>query len=142
MRDTSRRESYLQTVARPQNMWPTRPLAGALLKVVRGPEWNDLEGVAAIGAPELLEVRVAQMETGTEPQLAGLGALRMALSLAGAALFAASFLASASVLGAAISATDLLNGLLCAALLGVPGGVAYWVHASHASRHLAVGERS
>jgi Zn-dependent protease with chaperone function len=118
------------------------PLAGALLKVVRGPEWNDLEGVAAIGAPELLEVRVAQMETGTEPQLAGLGTLRIALSLAGAALFAASFLASASVLGAAISATDLLNGLLCAALLGVPGGVAYGVHASHASRHLAVGERS
>ncbi len=82
------------------------------------------------------------MDTGTEPRLARLGLLRVILSLAGAAVFATSFLASASVFGAAISATDLLNGLLCAALLGVLGIVAYWVHASHAGRRLAVGGRS
>jgi beta-lactamase regulating signal transducer with metallopeptidase domain len=118
------------------------PLAGALLKVVRGPEWNDLDGVAAIGDPELLDVRVAQLETGTQPKLADVGMLRVALSLAGAALFATSFVASASVFGATISTTDLLNGLLCAALLGVLGIAAYWAHASHAGRRLAVGERS
>jgi Zn-dependent protease with chaperone function len=33
-----------------------RPLVGALLKVVRGPDWSELEGVAAIGGSELLDV--------------------------------------------------------------------------------------
>jgi Zn-dependent protease with chaperone function len=117
------------------------PLAGALLKVVRGPEWDDLEGVAAIGDPELLDVRVAQLETGTEPKLAGVGTPRAALSLAGAILLATSFLASASRFGEAITATDLLNGLLCAAILGTVGIAAYLAHASHACRRLAVGER-
>lgn len=116
------------------------PLAGALLKVVRGPEWNDLEGVAAIGGPELLDVRVAQLETGTEPKLAGIGVIPVALSLVGGALFAALFLASASVFGAAVSATDLLDGLLCTAPLGALSAATYWIVAWRASRRLTVGE--
>jgi Zn-dependent protease with chaperone function len=118
------------------------PLAGALLKVVRGPEWNDLEGVAAIGHPELLDVRVAQMETGTEPKLADVGMLRVALSLAGAALFATLFLASASRFGAAVSTADLVSGLLCAAPLGGLGLAAYWILAWRAGCRLAIGERN
>lgn len=46
-----------------------RPLAGALYKVVRGPAWPDLAAAAAIGGPELLDVRVAQLETGREPPI-------------------------------------------------------------------------
>ncbi|MHB8233277.1 MAG: M56 family metallopeptidase [Solirubrobacteraceae bacterium] len=114
------------------------PLAGALLKVVRGPAWSNLEGVAAIGAPELLHVRVAQLETGTEPKLAQIGMLRVTLSLAGATLFATSFLASASVLGAAISTTDLLSSLMCGALPATLGTVAYLAHASRVERRLSV----
>lgn len=49
-----------------------KPLAGALLKVVRGPQWPELGVAAAIGGPELLDVRITQLETGTEPRLAQL----------------------------------------------------------------------
>lgn len=116
------------------------PLAGALLKVVHGSEWNDLEGVAAIGDPQLLDVRVAQLETGTEPKLAEVGMLRVALSLAGAALFAGSSLASASGFGVAVSTADILSGFLCAALLGGAAVVTGWIFAWRASLRLSAGE--
>jgi Zn-dependent protease with chaperone function len=44
-----------------------RPLAGALLKAVGGPGWGELRVAAAIGGPELLGVRVAQLEAGKPP---------------------------------------------------------------------------
>lgn len=47
-------------------------LAGALYGVVRGPEWSELATAAAIGGPEFLDVRVRQLETDTEPPVAGL----------------------------------------------------------------------
>jgi Zn-dependent protease with chaperone function len=43
-------------------------LAGALFKVVRGPSWPELGSAAAIGGPELLDERVAQLESGREPR--------------------------------------------------------------------------
>lgn len=42
-------------------------LAGALYRVVRGPDWDELSTAAAIGGPELLDVRVTQIESGQEP---------------------------------------------------------------------------
>lgn len=42
-------------------------VAGALYRVVRGPAWPELATAAAIGGPELLDVRVAQLETGAKP---------------------------------------------------------------------------
>lgn len=42
-------------------------LAGALYRVVRGPDWDELSTAAAIGGPELLDVRVSQIESGEEP---------------------------------------------------------------------------
>jgi beta-lactamase regulating signal transducer with metallopeptidase domain len=117
------------------------PLAGALLKVFQGSQWTDLDGVAAIGGPELLDARVAQLETGTEPKLPEISLIRGALSLLGAALFAALFLASASVLGAVFSATELLDAFLCAAPLSGLGIAAYWFIARRAGRRLCVGER-
>jgi len=121
-----------------------QPLVGALLKVVRGPDWSELEGVAAIGGPELLDVRVAQLETGIQPKLATLSITRATVSLVGAALFAVVFLASVfsfggpaavyRATGTGLSTADLLSGLTCAAPFAGAGLVAYWLIARRASR--------
>lgn len=73
-----------------------RALAGALLKVVRGPGWSELGAAAAIGGTDLLDVRVAQLETGQEPD-----APRMSLALAAASTVVVAVLAwsFASALG-------------------------------------------
>jgi Zn-dependent protease with chaperone function len=123
-----------------------RPLAGALLKVVRGPDWSELEGVAAIGGPDLLDVRVAQLETGEQPKFVTVSITRAAISLVGAALFAATFLASVSsfggatavyrVTGTGLSTADLLGGLTCAAPFAAAGLVIYWLISRRASRPL------
>lgn len=65
------------------------PLAGALLKVVRGPDWRELHAAAAIGGPELLDARVAQLEAGSEPPLASVSRRGVLLSVSAAALLAA-----------------------------------------------------
>ncbi len=126
-----------------------RPLAGALLKVVRGPDWSELDGVAAIGGPELLDVRVAQLETGIQPKLATFSITRATLSLLGGALFAATFLASVLSFGGAaavdratgtgLTTGDLLSGLTCAVPFAGAGLVAYWLIARRASRPLQSG---
>jgi Zn-dependent protease with chaperone function len=123
-----------------------RPLVSALLKVVRGPDWSELEGVAAIGGPELLDVRVAQLETGVQPKLATLSITRVTVSLVGAALFASTFLASVfsfggpaavyRTTGTGLSTADLLGGLTCAIPFAGAGLMAYWLIARRASRPL------
>lgn len=123
-----------------------RALASALLKVVRGPDWSELEGVAAIGGPELLDVRVAQLETGIQPKLSTLSLTRATVSLVGAALFAASFLAAVfsfggpaavcRATGTGLTIAGLLSGLTCAAPFAGAGLVAYWLIARRASRPL------
>ena len=125
------------------------PLAGALLKAVRGPACGELDGVAPIGGPDLLDVRVAQLETGAEPRLPALGMTRATLSLAGITLLAALFLASVSSFGgaAAISratgsglSAALLSGLICAVPFAGASVVAYWMVARRASRPLSANE--
>jgi Zn-dependent protease with chaperone function len=123
-----------------------RPLAGALLKVVRGSDWSELEGVAAIGGAELLDVRVAQLETGIQPKLSTLSITRATVSIVGAALFVAMFLASVfsfggpaavyRATGTGLTTADLLSGLICAAPFAGAGLVAYWLIARRASRPL------
>ncbi len=44
-------------------------LAGALVKVTAGPTWPELGGAAAMASPELLALRVDQLEHGREPDL-------------------------------------------------------------------------
>ncbi len=70
-------------------------LAGALYKVVRGPEWPELAQAAAIGGPETLDARVEQLETGREPvvpRVSSTAKLITVLALAAlAALLALSF---------------------------------------------------
>ncbi len=70
------------------------PLAGALFKVAGDPGWSEVEVAASIGGPELLDIRVAQLETGAEPRLGGISAGALTLSLLGTALLAAAFFAS------------------------------------------------
>jgi Zn-dependent protease with chaperone function len=123
-----------------------RPLAGALLKVVRGPEWGELDVAAPIGGPELLDVRVAQLETGSEPRLQAPSITRATVSLVGAALFVAMFLASVSTFGGSaavhratgtgLATATLLGSLYCAAPFAGAGPLAYLVIALRASRSL------
>ena len=106
-----------------------KPLAGALFKVVRGPQWPELGVAAAIGGPELLDARISQLETGTEPQLAPLSFIWAAATLAAGlgltALFAVS-VASFGGLGAVvgdIGPLDVAGALVCA----VPWAVGAWL---------------
>jgi hypothetical protein len=124
-----------------------RLLAGARLKVVRGPDWSELEVGAAIGGPELLDVRVAQLETGRQPKLTTPSITRATISLLGAALFAATLLTSASsfggpaavqhATGTSASTANLLGGLTCATPFAGVGLLAYWIVARRASRLLS-----
>jgi hypothetical protein len=126
-----------------------RALAGALLKVVRGPAWSELDVVAPIGGPELLNVRLVQLETGGEPRLHALGVTRAAISLLGAAMFVATFLASVSsfggpaavhhATGAGLATTTLLASLSCTAPMVSAGLLAYCAIALRASRPLEFG---
>jgi Zn-dependent protease with chaperone function len=110
-----------------------KPLAGALFKVVRGPAWPELRAAAAIGGPELLDVRLAQLETGREPELAAPTGKLLLVSLAGAALLAGLFVASVISFGGTSAVTratgvsfgplDIAGALLCA----TPWAVGLWL---------------
>jgi Zn-dependent protease with chaperone function len=121
-----------------------KPLAGALYKVVRGPGWAELGAAAAIGGPELLDVRVAQLESGSEPRIAALTARALLLSLLGATLLTALFVASivsfggpsavARATGSSLTPLDVAGGLLCAVPWAAGGWLGYrWL--SRRTRH-------
>lgn len=109
-----------QAVAR----YGDRSLAGALVKAIRGPNWDELSVAASIGGPDLLDVRVAQLETGVEPRLAAIDHRRVALSILSTALFVAAYLLSAHSLGGpaavnhttgnSLASATVLGGLMCA----------------------------
>jgi Zn-dependent protease with chaperone function len=111
----------------------SRPLAGALLKVLRGPSWPELRAAAAIGGPELIDARLAQLETGTEPQVETVTGRAVMLSVLGASLLTALFVVSvlglggpsalADVRGERLGALDLAGAVLCA----VPWAVGAWL---------------
>jgi beta-lactamase regulating signal transducer with metallopeptidase domain len=106
-----------------------RPLAGALFKVVRGPQWPELGVAAAIGGPELLDIRIAQLETGEEPELARLSLSHVAPTVAAGLLVTALFavsVASFGGLGAVagdVGPLDLAGAVMCA----VPWAVGAWL---------------
>jgi len=100
-----------------------KPLVGALLKVVRGPAWSELDVAAAIGGPELLDLRIAQLESGREPKVATLTRAVGTLSVLGALVFAGAFIASivgfggpsavSQATGTGMSVADFLGSILC-----------------------------
>ena len=61
---------------------------------MRGPEWDELEAATALGGPELLDIRVTQLESGSEPPLVGVSATGMMLSLLVVAAFAVAFVSA------------------------------------------------
>jgi BlaR1 peptidase M56 len=99
------------------------PLAGALLKVAEGPGGPKLAAAAAVGGPELLDVRIAQLERREEPRLERLSARGLALSALGASALMATFIASVAGLGGpsavadeagvSVEPLDLALGLVC-----------------------------
>ena len=115
-----------------------KPLISALLKVVRGPAWSELEVAAAIGGPELLDLRVAQLESGREPKLTAFNPADVALSALGALMFTGTFIASIAGFGgpAAVSQAtgtgtslgDVLGGVMCIVPFAVGGLLIYrWI---------------
>ena len=114
------------------------PLVGALLKVVRGPAWSELEVAAAIGGPELLDLRVAQLESGSEPRLATFDPAAVGLSALGAIVFAGAFTASivgfggpsavSQATGTSMSLVNMLGGVMCVAPFAVGALAVYrWI---------------
>jgi hypothetical protein len=110
-----------------------QPLAGALYKVLRGPAWPELSSGAAIGGSALIDVRIAQLETGAEPPVGGLTARAVTLSLLGAVGLTALFVVSVAGLGGPSAVADLAGGSLTALDVGgailcaVPVAVAGWL---------------
>jgi Zn-dependent protease with chaperone function len=110
-----------------------RPLAGALYKVLRGPAWPELSSAAAIGGSELLDARVAQLETGAEPPVSGLTPRAVALSVLGALGLTTLFVVSVAGFGGPSAVGDLAGGSLTpldvggAILCAVPPAVGCWL---------------
>jgi Zn-dependent protease with chaperone function len=83
------------------------PLAQALHRVVRGPRWQELKTAAAIGGPELLDARIAQLESGDEPDVAPVSASAAAVTVL--ALGALVWSLASSDLGAGMAAMHLAH---------------------------------
>jgi Zn-dependent protease with chaperone function len=121
-----------------------RSLAGALLKVVRGPDWSEQAGAAAIASPDLLDVRLVQLETGSQPKFEALDIESIVFSLGGVMLFAVVFLVSVSCLGGAtavyhvtgtgLMAATWLDALTCAAPFAGAALLVYLLIALRATR--------
>ena len=109
-----------------------RPLASALLKAVRAPSWPELATAAAIGGPELLGIRVAQLEAGGPPPLGRLPRRALLVSAAALALVLVSVGAALGGLGGLTAAMALgdeeMNAGAAGAAMAV-GCAAPWVAA-------------
>lgn len=114
-----------------------RPLAGALLKAIDGAVATERPATVPLAGPQLIDLRLAQLETGREPKLIGFGLLGLGGSALGAlaslALFIAAPLAtggSADVGGALareLAPGVLLEGAaLCLVPIAVAMGWTYW----------------
>jgi Zn-dependent protease with chaperone function len=64
----------------------TRPLAGALLKAVEGGV-PERPATISLAAPQLIDLRLAQLETGREPRSAGMDRRSLGASALGACVF-------------------------------------------------------
>ena len=111
-----------------------RALAGALMKVVKGPAWPELRTAAAIGGPELLGIRIDQLESGAHPDLDRLPGRAIAVSVLALLLLVAGFAAAVfalggvrDALGPGAAATNGAPAAAMAALCALPSAAAAWV---------------
>ena len=105
-------------------------LAGALWKTVPGPGWDALRVATPIASPELLALRVEQLERGTEPPLPGLPARALGASVAVFALLTGVILAmsvQAGVLMCALGPMTLPPVDLVLGMAGAAACAALWV---------------
>jgi beta-lactamase regulating signal transducer with metallopeptidase domain len=119
-----------------------RPLAGALLHAVRGPDWSDADLAVPLAGQALLAGRLRQLETGAEPPLPSSALARPRLAILGAiALLSTSLIAA--ICADAVAATHhatllsvaggtLLDGIACAAPFAGAGLLLYLVLAIRA----------
>ena len=84
------------------------PLVGALLKVVRGPQWPELGSAASIGGAEVLDERVSQLESGRESP-APISRLAFLASAVVVLLMTASFATAVIALGSVSAAFGMSN---------------------------------
>lgn len=95
------------------------PLAGALVKVVGGPRWEEFAAAAAISGAELLDVRIDQLETGAEPRLPAPTRAAVGLSLAAALLLVGAIAAFGGgsaltdAIGEPVRGVSVLAGVAC-----------------------------
>jgi hypothetical protein len=100
---------------------------------VSGPRWPELSAAAAIGGPELLDVRIAQLEQGAEPRVEGVSRAALAGSVLGLAALVVSFALAlvglggpeqiSQVTGMDLDPSQWLLGLACV----VPWILAGWL---------------
>lgn len=89
-------------------------VAGALYKVVAGPPSTVLGAAAAIGGPDLLEVRVAQLETECEPPQPRLSPPTIGFSVVASAVMVLGLVSTS----AWVSSNGALNGGALASVAG------------------------
>ncbi len=125
-----------------------RPLAGALLKVMRGPEWSELSVSAPFDGHRLLDARVTQLETGREPRLTVFSLAPVIASFLSIATLCAAYLASVAsfgptapryLTGTGLADATIRGGLSCGAPFAGTGLLVFWLLAMRASRPLGRG---
>lgn len=99
-------------------------LAGALCKAVPGPGWDELRSAAPIAVPELLALRVEQLEQGAEPPLPAMPTTSLITSAAMLALLAALITIVSVRLGVLLCAFDVIAERPLAVVLGLIGASA------------------
>lgn len=105
-------------------------LAGALCKTVPGPGWDALRAATQVASPELLALRVEQLERGAEPPLPRLPARDLGVSVAVLALLTGvvvAVLVRAGVLMCALRTMALSPVGLAFGMVSATACAALWV---------------
>ena len=121
-------------------------LAGALYKVVAGPDASALPGAAAIGGTDFLDARLSQLETGDEPPLPAVPRSATVATAAGLVVLGSALAATVIALGGPaelmgqgmgeqmgggrLDGLDVAGGVLCGGVWAAAGW-AVWRRLAH-----------
>lgn len=101
--------SELEADRRAIDLRGSAALAGALHTVVRGPAWSELSTAAAIGGPELLDLRLTQLETGQPTPAPPLSRWALVMTVVALAVLAVVLIATIVSLG---GPGEMMNGTM------------------------------
>jgi hypothetical protein len=96
-----------------------RPLVGALLKALEAPQWSKRASIASLGNPELLSMRLTQIETGLPPSVSVGGISDLGRSILGIAVLVIAFAAAIVGVGGSAALTGAIRDQLS------PSGAAF-----------------